>query len=60
MSEARFNIIMLKYQNHGDWKKVTTEILIEIYGGLLKFMSAKGTRGTSGVYPKLYFSIYRK
>lgn len=60
MDEVRLNIIMLSYKNHNEWKRLVTEILVEIYGDNLKYLSAKGTRGTMGVHPKLFSAVHRK
>lgn len=58
VNEARHHVIMLKYETHKDWKKMASEILVEIYGENLKYMSAKGTRGSIGVDPRIFGSLY--
>lgn len=48
----------MKYDNHKSWKKFTTEFFVHVYGDNLKFMSAKGTRGTFGIHIQVFKCIY--
>lgn len=44
--------------DRNDWKKITTDILVEIYGKQLAHLSAKGSRGAQGIDPAVYRTIY--
>ncbi|XP_034949224.1 uncharacterized protein [Chelonus insularis] len=52
------NAVFYRNQDLGDWKKLTTDILVEIYGKQLAFLSAKGRRGAQGIDPNVYRAIY--
>ncbi|XP_066583766.1 putative leucine-rich repeat-containing protein DDB_G0290503 [Prorops nasuta] len=58
ISETRFNIINMNFEGHKNWKKLVTEILVEIYGHVLKHLTAKGTRGTIGIHPRLFSTLH--
>lgn len=60
LEEARFNIINMNLTNSGCWRKAFQEILVEIYGEFLKFMCAKGTRGSVGIHPAVYKAVFSK
>ncbi|KAH0551926.1 uncharacterized protein LOC123270556 isoform X1 [Cotesia glomerata] len=52
------NAISHRNPDLSDWKKLTTDILVEIYGKELAFLSAKGRRGARGIDPNVYRSVY--
>ncbi|KAK0073568.1 hypothetical protein PV326_013287, partial [Microctonus aethiopoides] len=39
--------------------KSITEILVEIYGGSLKYLSDKGSRGSTGIHRRVYSAVHR-
>lgn len=45
-------------QDLSDWKKLVTDILVEIYDKQLAYLSAKGRRGAQGIDPNVYRAIY--
>lgn len=53
-------MIVLNFEGHNNWKTLVTEILVEMYGGTLKYLSAKGTRGSMGIHRKVYSAIHRE
>ncbi len=53
--------MLLNYkENHQDWRKFTTEILVEVYGDSLPILTERGSRGTLGINNKLLDCIYRE
>ncbi|XP_057335620.1 uncharacterized protein LOC130674335 isoform X1 [Microplitis mediator] len=52
------NAIFHRNQDLKDWRKLSTDILVEIYGKELAFLSAKGRRGARGIDPNVYRAIY--
>ncbi|XP_015112835.1 uncharacterized protein LOC107038320 [Diachasma alloeum] len=50
--------IFHRCQDRMDWKKLTTDVLVEIYGKQLAHLSAKGSRGAQGIDPAVYRAIY--
>uniref|UniRef100_A0A0C9R3X4 MPN_335_0 protein n=1 Tax=Fopius arisanus TaxID=64838 RepID=A0A0C9R3X4_9HYME len=50
--------IFHRCQDRMDWKKLTTDILVEIYGKQLAHLSAKGSRGAQGIDPAVFRTIY--
>ncbi|XP_063989063.1 uncharacterized protein LOC135168613 [Diachasmimorpha longicaudata] len=50
--------IFHRCQDRLDWKKLTTDILVQIYGKQLAHLSAKGSRGAQGIDPAVYRAIY--
>ncbi|XP_074108827.1 uncharacterized protein LOC141533707 isoform X2 [Cotesia typhae] len=55
--KERFESILRRHGEKKDWKKIITEILVELYGNNLQFYSAKGCKGSLGVYWRLSDAI---
>ncbi|KAK0076029.1 hypothetical protein PV325_005995, partial [Microctonus aethiopoides] len=56
---ARLHIIILNFECHNNWKNLVTEILVEIYGESLKYLSAKGSRGSTGIHRSVYSAVHQ-
>lgn len=50
--------IDLFYSEDNDWWKLLTNILVQMFGDNLKFMSAKGTRGNVSLHPKVWRALF--